>query len=94
MKQRLCQRRICCRLHMLNRVQERRIDLSAAEIRLLEGIIERMRQAFEAAGRGRYKLKIKRPSENIIVVYDTRLNCLVSAWAGRPRVKPKVQHHE
>jgi hypothetical protein len=78
---------------MLNRAAERRLDLGAADIKRLEDTIKRMRPAFEADNSGRYKLKIKRPTENVVVIYDTELGCVVSAWPGRLRFKDQGIRH-
>jgi len=79
LNERLCHRAFCS-LHMLNRIDERDVGLDPADIGPLEEMIRRMRPVFERPGQDRYTIKVKRTRGRIRVVYDTRLQILVTVW--------------
>ena len=62
---------------------ERGLGLGTDDIERLESMLERMRPVFERPGETRYRLTVKRHRGRIQVVYDTRLQCLMSAWPAR-----------
>ena len=72
-----------CALYLERRSLERGLGLEADDIGRLESMLERMRPAFERPGETRYRLTVKRHRGRIHVVYDTRLQCLMSAWPAR-----------
>lgn len=76
--------RFRCRLHVEKRAIQRRIPLSPWDIDRLERSLERLRPAFERPGVNRYRLTLKHDSRRLVVIYDTRLCCLVSLWPMSP----------
>ena len=90
--------RAACGLHVLAHARQRGIAMTAVDVANLEKTIDRLRPAFERPGRDRYWLTVRRPGGKIRVVYDTRLQCLVtilgdlvtlSAWhQPRPETRP------
>ena len=75
----LCHRAFCS-LHLLNRIDERDVGLKPADIGPLEEMIRRMRPVFERPDQDRYTIRVKRSTGRIRVVYDTRLQILITAW--------------
>ena len=72
--------RAACALHLERRSLERGLVLGTDDIARLESMLERMRPVFEREGETRYRLTVKRHHERIHVVYDTWLQCLVTAY--------------
>ncbi len=70
-----------CRRHFIGRACERGIELTPAEARRLERRLGRARPAFLRPGVDRYRLRLKWKNRRIVVVYDSRLGCLVTLWA-------------
>ena len=72
--------RVACSLHLMQRAEERNVDLSAEAIGRLERAIEKCRPAFERPGQDRYWIRVRHNGSRMQVLYDTRLRCLVTVW--------------
>lgn len=93
--------RLACRFHLFRREAKRGIDLLPEDVAAIEAAIDKMRPAFERAGRTRYLIRVKRAprlatrpcryDDRIVVVYDTRLSCLVTVWHYWPREEAIVR---
>ena len=70
--------RAACDLHVLARARQPGLGMTAADVANLEKAIDRLRPAFERPGRCRYWLTVKRSGGRVRVIYDTRLQCLVT----------------
>ena len=70
--------RVACSLHLMQRVEERGVDLSAEAVERLERAIETCRPAFERPGQDRYWIRVRHNGRRLQVLYDTRLRCLVT----------------
>jgi len=85
-----------CRLHMLSRAEARGLNLTVPMLFHLERRIERMRCVFERPGQERYRVTLVLSGEYFIVVYDTRLRCLVtmlSLTRQHPAARAEIVRH-
>lgn len=73
--------RAACSVHVLNRAEQRGVDLKGEDIARLEKTLERLRPCFERSGQDRYWVGVRRDSRRFRVLYDIRLHCLVTVWA-------------
>ena len=70
--------------HLQRRSLERGLGLGPDDIERLESMLERRcGQSSSSRVEARYRLTVKRHRGRIHVVYDTWLQCLVTAWPAR-----------
>lgn len=72
--------RVAYSLHLMQRAEQRGVELTADDIERLESAIEKLRPAFEVEGQERYWITVRRPGCRFRVLYDIRLHCLVTVW--------------